>query len=384
MSGRTVLVFRKRMLPYSETFVAAQGIHLPTWKAVFAGATEDRSGLKLLRGAATCILSNKVPGWLRPLAAFAFKRLGWIPGSWLRALKKHAPALIHVHFGPDALFLGLPLAKALGIPLAVTFHGFDITIDAPESRYQKQRQQLFDEAGRVIAVSHFIKGELIKHGCPPEKISQHYIGIDLEQFTPLSGDFQRKDVVFVGRLTEKKGCRYLIEAMVKLAAAGRTDHLHIIGDGGLRAELEELAKPLGRNVTFHGRRDPGYVREVVGKAAVFCAPSVTSRSGDAEGLGMVNIEAMALGTPVVSTFHTAIPEAVLHEETGILVPEADADALAIALTRCLEDESLARRFGENGIAHVHRTFDIRKQCRSLETIYESTAAAAAPKPEIRR
>lgn len=368
-----VIVFRKRMLPYSETFVAAQGNHLPEWRPIYAGATKERSGLKLLEGADTCILNDHAGGWPKGIASGLFKRFGIVPGAWLKALRACRPALIHVHFGPDALFMGLPLAKALGIPLVVTFHGFDITIDAPRSRYQRGRRRLFEQAERVIAVSDFIAGQLMRHGCPPEKIVQHYIGIDLEKFKPLGGDFTRRDVVFVGRLTEKKGCRYLIEAMLEMARAGNTPHLHIIGDGGLREELEKLAAPLGGNVTFHGRQDPDFVREKVGRAAVFCAPSVTSRSGDAEGLGMVNLEAMAMGTPVVSTFHTAIPEAVIHEETGILVPEADPEALAIALTRCLNDENLARKFGENGIAHVHRTFDIRKQCRTLEAIYASAA-----------
>ena len=89
---------------------------------------------------------------------------------------------------------------------------------------------------------------------------------------------------------------------------------------------------------------------------------------------MVNLEAMALGTPVVSTFHTAIPEAVLHERTGILVPEKDARALAAALTRCLEDENLSRTLGRNGIEHVGSHFDLRKQCAALESIYEDVVS----------
>lgn len=369
------LVFRKRMLPYSETFVAAQGIHLPRWRPVFAGATEDRSGLHLLEGSGTCILTECVACWQRPAASFLFKRFGKIPGSWLRALRALRPSLLHVHFGPDALFMGLPLSKALRIPLVVTFHGFDITIDAPDSRYQKQRHRLFREAARVIAVSDYIKGQLIQHGCPPEKIVRHYIGIDLERFTPLEGTFTREGVVFVGRLTEKKGCRHLIEAMLLMKEEGKPHRLDVIGDGGLRQELEELAKPLGESVVFHGRQGPDFVRDKVGKAAVFCAPSVTSRSGDSEGLGMVNLEAMALGTPVVSTFHTAIPEAVSHEETGILVPEGDSRALAVALARCLEDGELASRLGSNGIARVRDVFDVRKQCAELERIYGEAVAA---------
>ncbi len=369
-----VLVFRKRILPYSETFIAAQGNHLQNWKPVFVGATTEHSGAGLLHGADTCVLGQHVTRWRRALAVTAFKRFGSIPRSWLEALRKHQPALIHVHFGPDALAMGLPLAKALGIPLVVTFHGFDIMIDTPQSRYQMNRHKLFQQASRVIAVSDYIREQLIRHGCPKAKIIRHYIGIDLGSFEPIIGDFQRKDIVFVGRLTEKKGCCYLIEAVIRLAAIGCNPHLHIIGDGRLREELEQLARPLGDQVTFHGSQAPPVVREMVGHAAVFCAPSVTGRNGDAEGLGMVNLEAMALGTPVVSTFHTAIPEAVLNERTGILVPEADPEALAWALRRCLEDRDLSIQFAKNGIAHVRQNFDIRKQCKQLETIYEAVVA----------
>ncbi len=366
---KTVLIFRKRMLPYSETFIAAQGTSLPTWKPVFAGATADRSGWPLLKHAATCILTESVPSWREGIDSFLFKRLGKVPSPWLARLTAFRPDLLHVHFGPDALFMGMPLSAALRIPLVVTFHGFDITIDAPSSSYQKRRTELFSRAAKVIAVSGYIRQELEAHGCPPEKIVRHYIGIDLEKFTPIPGDFNRKDIVFVGRLTEKKGCRYVIEAMRMIADRFPDQRLHIIGDGALRASLGELARPLGNRVLFHGRQGPDFVRETVGRASVFCAPSVTSRSGDAEGLGMVNLEAMALGTPVVSTFHTAIPEAVVHNQTGILVPEHDPHALANALAGCLSNPSTARTLGHKGITHVSTLFDIKKQCVELERIY---------------
>lgn len=372
-----LLIFRKRMLPYSETFVAAPATYLTRWIPVFSGATLDKSGYSLLKNADTCILSQNVFFLWRSIAARLFKSRGWIPGKWLKALKSFCPKLIHVHFGPDALFMGVPLAKALNIPLVVTFHGFDITINRPDSAYQKMRPLLFEKATKVIAVSQYIQDQLIAHGCPPEKIVSHYIGIDLAQFRPLEADIKRNDIVFTGRLTEKKGCRYLIEAVIRLHASGLTPKLHLIGDGGLRQELEELARPLGSHVTFHGSQSPDFVREMVGRAAVFCAPSVTSCNGDSEGLGMVNLEAMALGIPVVSTLHAAIPEAVIHEETGILVPEHDSEALAIALTRLLRDENLAQKFGQNGIAHVRRNFDLKTQCIKLEAIYDELIAHAA-------
>jgi len=369
----SVLVFRKRLLPYSETFIAAQGAHLPRWNAFYAGVTEERSGRKLLQDAATCILIHHVARWWRPIATTLFKRLGLVPPGWLRTLRSQRPQLVHAHFGPDALWMGLPLARALGLPLIVTFHGYDITIDAPHKRYQRHRRRLFQQASRVLAVSEFIAAQLVRHGCPPEKIVRHYIGIDLEQFTPPDDAIPRQDVVFVGRLAEKKGCKYLILAMLLLARQGHSHHLHIIGDGKLRRELEELAGPLGAAVSFHGRRNPDFVREMVGRAAVFCVPSVTCGNGDSEGLPMVILEALALRTPVVSTMHSGIPEAVLHEQTGILVPEADPEALAAALLRCLTDAPLARQFAINGLAHMQRSFDLRKQCRILEAIYDSVA-----------
>ena len=371
-----VLVFRKRLLPYSETFIAAQGRFLSRWRACYAGVTEDRSGSMLLDGTAVRILSRYVAHWWRPFAVALFKRLGVVPGRWLRVLRGHGPRLVHAHFGPDALWMGLPLARALGLPLIVTIHGFDITVNAPRSRYQRHRRRLFEQADRVLAVSDFIAAQLVKHGCPPEKIITHYIGIDLEHFVAPDDAIPRQDVVFVGRLAEKKGCRYLILAMILLARRGHHHHLHILGDGKLRRELEELAQPLGNAVTFHGQCGPERVRERVGRAAVFCVPSVTGGNGDSEGLPMVNLEAMALRTPVVSTVHSGIPEAVLHEQTGILVPEADPEALAAALLRCLSDAPLARKFADNGLAHVRRHFDLRHQCRSLEAIYDAVAAPA--------
>jgi len=371
------------MLPYSETFIAAQGNHLTRWQAVYAGATEERSGIELLENAATCILNKEVPKWRAPFESWAFKRFGSIPDVWLGKLRGFQPSLLHVHFGPDALFMGLPLSKALRVPLVVTFHGFDITINAPETRYESQRPKLFQQAAQIIAVSDFIAGKLIEHGCPEEKIIRHYIGIDLEKFVALKGPSERKDVVFVGRLTEKKGCQYLIEAMIRLAQEGGRHHLHIIGDGVLLKSLQQLAQPIADRMTFHGSQSPDFVREMVGRAAVLCAPSVTSRSGDSEGLGMMNLEAMALGTPVVSTFHAAIPEAVIHEETGILVPEADPAALAFALDRCLKDATLARWLGENGITHVQKNFDVRKQCISLEAIYDVATRRQSDSPAFR-
>lgn len=108
-------------------------------------------------------------------------------------------------------------------------------------------------------------------------------------------------------------------------------------------------------------------------AEVFCLPSRTAASGDSEGLGIVFNEASACALPVVATRHGGIPEAVLHGETGLLVPEGDAPALATALDAVLSDRSLGARLGHRGREYVRERFDARRQGARLETIYDAVS-----------
>jgi glycosyltransferase involved in cell wall biosynthesis len=144
----------------------------------------------------------------------------------------------------------------------------------------------------------------------------------------------------------------------------------VIGDGPLRAGYEARASRLGLRCRFLGVQPSTVVRAWMARAAVFCVPSVVAESGDAEGFGMVFIEAQAMGLPVVSTLSGGIPEAVQHGETGLLVPEHDPKGLAAALLLLLENPEVWRRYSVAGRRRVLNHFDLAQQTARLEEVFE--------------
>jgi len=139
----------------------------------------------------------------------------------------------------------------------------------------------------------------------------------------------------------------------------------------LEAKLEKLAEQYGvaNLVTFHGARTQDEIRTLLRDSDVLCLPSVTAYNGDAEGLGMVVLEAAASGVPVVATRHGGIVEAVRDGETGLLVDERDGEALGHALERLRSNVSMREYMGRRGRDLVEKDFDVVKQTASLERVY---------------
>lgn len=374
MKNKSVLVFRKRLLSYSETFIAAQAKSLRSLEPVFVGFKKDRTGIDYLVGSPILLHSElaRSAGLSRTL----MRLNGRVSPRWLRAMALTNPALLHAHFGPDAL-AALPITHRLGIPLVTTFHGFDVTKSYSRSRYVRLRPRIFAKAALILAVSRFIRDQLIARSCPPEKIVIHYIGIDVDQFSPAPDLERQPRVLFVGRLVPKKGLEYLIRAMARIQDRHTDADLVVVGDGPLLRDLKRRAGSELRRFRFLGRQSPAQVRALLNSAQVFCVPSVVDSSGDAEGLGMVFLEAQAMRLPVVSFASGGIPDAVVDGVTGLLAPERDVSALAAHLDRLLGDPELRRRMGEAGRAHVSERFDIRKQTARLEEIYNNVLAAPA-------
>jgi glycosyltransferase involved in cell wall biosynthesis len=368
-----ILVFRKRLLAWSETFIADQGRHLPGYDATFVGFRWDDSGRHLLADHDTCVQGDhaRIAGLARTRL-----RLGLgVNRRWRRALARRRPALLHAHFGPDAL-AAIPIARELGVPLVATFHGFDITKAADRSPFGRRRGEVFAAADRIIAVSDFIARRLVQAGCPPEKIQRHYIGIDVARYDGERAEAVEPTVLFIGRLVPKKGCVHLLNAMRRVQERRPEAHLLIAGDGPLRPELEARVTELGlAHVHFLGVCPPREIRDHLRRAWVMCTPSVVASSGDAEGLGMVFLEAQAMGTPPVSFDTGGVVEAIADGETGRTVAEGDEAALSRALLRLLDDDELRRRWGRAGRERVCRRFDVRRQCDELESIYRSVVEA---------
>ena len=370
---RTVLIYRDKLLPYSETFIKVQGEALRNWQVYYAGARLVRD--ITLPPEKTLVILNRNHFWQRP-AELAFKLFGLSP-SLYRRIRQLQPDLIHAHFGTDGALM-LPLATSLSIPLIVTFHGYDATIKDDYAKrsfylhrkYLKHRDTLKREASLFIAVSQFINNKMIETGYPVEKIKVHYIGIDVDGFTADYRAQREPLVLFVGRLAEKKGCQYLIRAMAEVQAVMPQVRLVIIGDGHHRPYLEKLGKELLRNYEFLGVQPSESVKGWLNRAKIFGGPSISADSGDAEGFGIVFAEAQAMGVPVVSFASGGIHEAVSHGETGFLAPEHDWQLLTKYILELLSDEQLWRRFSCNGRDRVLKLFNIKNQAIHLEEIYD--------------
>ena len=230
----TVVIFCDHLLYFSETFIRAQAQALRQFSPVYAGSRRV-TGLELPVGSSYTINQGDVAGKIREIV---FKLFGKAP-ELVRRLQALDPVLVHAHFGPDGL-RALPLSRQLGLPLIVTFHGSDATTLDPlpnetpfgHRRYLANKNVLRHGAFLFLAVSEFIRGKLLEQKFPAEKVVVHYIGVDTKLFSPVRIAAEPM-VLFVGRLSERKGPAYLIQAMASVQREHPEVELVLIGDGPL-------------------------------------------------------------------------------------------------------------------------------------------------------
>ena len=171
----------------------------------------------------------------------------------------------------------------------------------------------------------------------------------------------------LGRLETQKGVRYLVAAAPSILARHPDTEFLVVGDGPLRTELEALSRRLGvgKAVHFTGWRDD--VSEILGILDIFCLASLW------ETFGLVLAEAMLVSLPVVATRVDAIPEVVVDNETGLLVPPQDPAALAAGISKLLEDREMARTMGRAGFERASNMFSLDAMLGSYEQLLESLA-----------
>jgi len=362
-----VVIWKNAWLPRSETFIRDQVAAYQVVQPITFGLVRLRQPLKvpdiaLMRNPRLLMLSNRVlTRW--PVVDRAAGRVAAI------RLLPERPDLVHAHFGID----GITAEGAAGVlrcPLAVTFHGYDASATRRPGlgRYFAGLPRLFRSSAALIAVSTFVADQLLALGAPRERVHVHHIGVKLPPRDALSaGD--RGYVVFVGRLVPKKGVDVLLRAFAQLLPALRSTQILIIGEGPLRADLEQLAGELGLNATFTGRLSSDEVARYVRDAYVACVPSKQAPDGDSEGLPMVVLEAGSWGVPVVAADHAGIRDAISDGQSGLLFPEGDARGLAAVLSELLHDRGARNALGAAARDAVEERFDIIKQTEVLEQIY---------------
>src|SRR5580693_1609747 len=379
-----VLVFRSELLPLSETFIKEQILACKRWQAVLVGihAVNELP----LDGLDVRVLRPNKPSYINRLR-WKFSRMRQsIPSSVVNMLRREQASLLHVHFGLDALE-AWPLARALDLPMLVTLHGYDININREWWEAGHGGNAMRDYPARLmelakqprvhfIAVSEAIRRRAMSCGIPEKKITVRYIGVDTLKFASISPPIVERErrVLFVGRLVEKKGCEYLLKAFVKVQSVIPDALLIIVGDGPLRASLQELAHYLGVQIKFRGGRSSAEIYQEFKLAKALCLPSITAENGDAEGLGIVLLEAQASGVPVVTSASGGSTEGISDGVTGFAFRERDVSTLSAHLISLLTDDAVAASFAAAGPYLMAEKFDLFQCTASLESLYDRLVA----------
>lgn len=314
--------------------------------------------------------------------------LPWLFGM-VRTLRRFKPDVIHVHTPLPIGVTGVVAAKLLGIPNIQTYHsyvpGFMQYLDLRRllkldtgPRVVKDTwfswvftRLLYNRADLLLAPSRTLVGELCRHRLkPPARYQTN--GIDLAEFTPKADYAPTRRIVHIGRLGYEKNADIVVRAFAIFSAGHPGWTLHILGEGPARPYLEKLAGELGvgASVEWSGFIGRPMLAETYRSADIFATASTI------ETQGIVVLEAMASGTPVVGADALAVPEMAHDGRDGIIVPPYDAQAMAEAFAHLADDDALRERLGRTAVNSV-REHLLADAVDRLEGVYEAVAAGHA-------
>lgn len=291
------------------------------------------------------------------------------------------PDVIDVHFGNNGSFYW-PLKEIQPKAAFLTmFHGHDLLLGLQEG--PEYYRSLFAKADLIVANSEFTRLRLLEQGASPERVRVHYVGIALDRF-PFRQEWAVAPdrpfrVLTVGRLCEQKGLEMSLQAVRRLVDMVHPAAVvyHLVGEGPDRTKLKQLARDLGldKTVVFEGALEQQGILEQLHWADLFL---LTSRD---EWLGVVLLEAQAVGVPIVATEVGGIPEAVVPGRSAILVPPADVEAAAKAMADLLKNPDKRVQMGREGRHYVQQQFDIEILNDKLERIFTELLQGCRAKKE---
>ncbi|MBC7835854.1 MAG: glycosyltransferase [Phycisphaerales bacterium] len=293
---------------------------------------------------------------------------------WARGLRRENVSHIHsqwIHSGGTVGFYG---AWLLGKTFSFTGHAADLF---------RERVALKDKVRRadfIVCISNFHRDLFKRLGARDEQLHIVYCGINVTHFTPAAEGHRRGErprILSSGRLVEKKGFAYLIDACKILEERGVEFDCVIGGNGPLESELrEQVARlDLGNRVSLTGRAlTQEELPEFMRSGDIYTLACVWAKDDDVDGLPQMLMEAMACGLPAVSTNLVGIPDLVIDQKTGLLVEPNNVGELADALDRLLKDRGLAARLGRSGAEYVREKFEIATSLRPLMRLFKKRLA----------
>lgn len=279
-----------------------------------------------------------------------------------RILRHQRIDLIHAHWLiPQGLTVAIAgmLTKNMP-PVICTSHGGDLL--GLNGRWLSLiKRWIIRRTSLLAVVSRAMADCALSLGAKPEQLKTVSMGVDTRTlFTPDTATRRMdNEILFVGRLVEKKGCTYLLEAMPEILRQHPGARLTVVGSGAEEKVLKQQANYLGiaHAVTFQGAVNNEEIPQLYRRATVFVAPSIVTAQGDQEGLGLVMVEALACECPVVASDLPAIRDVIVHGNTGWLVPQKTPEAIANAVAKLLAEPELRRQMAVSGRNHVVQNFD---------------------------
>lgn len=293
-----------------------------------------------------------------------------------RALARGRHDVVLAEYGTTAVKI-MDACRWAGVPLVAHFHGYDAYSQEALLREGKLYPRLFETARRIVVVSRHMEEQLVKLGAPPERIRRIPYGVDLDAFQQGAPASAPPTFLAVGRFVDKKAPHLTILAFAEVHAAFPQARLRMTGAGPLEESCRQLVASLGLDqvVEFLGEVEHAAVPELMQGARAFVQHSVQTSYGDSEGTPVAVLEASATGLPVAATRHAGIADAVVHEETGLLVDEGDMRGMARAMLRLAEDPDLAARLGQRGRDRMQALYPRHRQLEQLSAILAEAAQA---------
>lgn len=280
-------------------------------------------------------------------------------GSWqlFWVCRKERPDLLQIHWPFPHGLMALPASILLGIPMVFSFHGAELLLVHKFGFVADILRWLLPMVKGVTANSSFTLGLIRKLYSGPVTVIPY--GLTIEAKPPKTrqpGEVPK--LLFAGRLIERKGLKYLLEAL-PLVLAEQPVRLRVVGKGDYEQEIKAQCSEMGLDavVDFLGFVSKEELADEYASCDIFVLPAIVDSKGDTEGLGIVMIEALAHEKPVVASAVGGIGDVILSGTTGLLVPEKDPYALAQAILTLLSDPNRAEQMGRKGLQDVQARFN---------------------------
>ncbi|MBO06271.1 MAG: hypothetical protein CMI58_04465 [Parcubacteria group bacterium] len=300
--------------------------------------------------------------------------------SVLRLLKKEDIDIIHAHWIIPQGFLAYVANKLTKKQYVVTAHAGDV-FPLKNNIFKKLAKATLKNSSYCTVNSSYTKkavnniGKTIRIGVIPMGVNLKYFNIK-NKSDFLKRNFKAKHIIlFVGRLAEKKGLEYLIKAMPEVIRKFRNTKLLVIGKGPAENKLKQLTKKLDpdRKIIFLGKMSNEQLPKYYASSDIFVGPSITTKSGDTEGLGIVFLEAISSGIPVIGTNVGGIPDIIKNNKTGLLVEQKNPKELSKAIIKMISDNKLRKKLQYNAYQHIKELYNWKNIGKRFTKVFKSIA-----------